>query len=113
MRLTSDFFISSLMRRVFADGGFAAVERKGAEAAGAIYIRQRKRFGLENLFAPAPQALFGAESATRLFELRLADAEASAVDAMLARETRFDPDLWIVEIEAEDLSTYLDIHSDL
>lgn len=109
MRLTSDFFIASLIRRVFADGGFAAVEQKGAEAAGAIFIRQRTRLGLETLFAPAPQALFGEETATRLFERRLADAEASAVDALLARERRFDPDLWIVEIEADDVSGYLEI----
>lgn len=111
MRLTSDFFIASLIRRVFADGGFAAVERRGAEAAGAIFIRQRKRLGLETLYAPAPQALFEEESATRLFELRLADAEASAIDALLAREMRFDPDLWVVEIEAEDVTHYLDTGS--
>lgn len=109
MRLTSEFFISSLLRRVFADGGFAAVERKGADAAGAIFIRQRKRLGLETLFGPAPQSLFGEEGGGRLFEVRLADAEADAVNQLLAREARFDPDLWIVELETDDVSPYLDI----
>lgn len=113
MRLTSGFFVASLIRRVFSDGGFAAVERKGAEAAGAIFIRHRKRFGLETLYAPAPQAFLGDAAGTRLFEQRLSDVEAADVEAILSREARFDPDFWVLEIEAEDVSPYLDIHSAL
>ncbi len=49
MRLRSDIYVSALLRRVFAKGDFAAVERKGAEEAGAIFIRQHFRDGLETL----------------------------------------------------------------
>ncbi len=104
MRLRADIFVSSILRRVFANGDFAAVEKKGAEEAGAIFIRQHFRDGLETLYAPAPQTAFGEDEVRdRLFEIRLARSEPEAVRAMLERERRFDPDLWIVELEAEEL----------
>ncbi|WP_092753188.1 DUF1491 family protein [Rhizobium aethiopicum] len=104
MRLRADIFVSSILRRVFANGDFAAVEKKGAEEAGAIFIRQHFRDGLETLYAPAPQTAFGEDEVRdRLFEIRLARSEPQAVRAMLERERRFDPDLWIVELEAEEL----------
>ena len=102
MRLRTDIFVSAMVRRAFARGDFAAVEKKGAEEAGAIFIRQRFRDGLETLYAPAPQSLFDEEATgDRLFEIRLLKAEAEAVRDMLDRERRFDPDLWIVELEGD------------
>ncbi|MBB3353826.1 hypothetical protein FHT70_003774 [Rhizobium sp. BK049] len=113
MRLRADIFISSLLRRVFASGDFAAVEKKGAEEAGAIFIRQHFRDGLETLYAPAPQTAFGEdEIRDRLFEVRLARSEPEAVRAILDRERRFDPDLWIVELEAEELGDMIPLAGD-
>ncbi|MBX4950788.1 DUF1491 family protein [Rhizobium binae] len=113
MRLRADIFVSSLLRRVFASGDFAAVEKKGAEEAGAIFIRQHFRDGLETLYAPAPQTAFGEdEIRDRLFEIRLARNEPEAVRAMLERELRFDPDLWIVELEAEELGDMIPLARD-
>ncbi|QWW68799.1 DUF1491 family protein [Rhizobium sp. WYJ-E13] len=106
MRLRADIYVSALVRRVFSAGGFAAVEKKGAEEAGAIFIRQRFRDGLETLYAPAPQSFFDEESSggDRLFEVRLERAEPDKVREMLDRERKFDPDLWIVELEADEVS---------
>ncbi|KQV63987.1 DUF1491 family protein [Rhizobium sp. Root1220] len=104
MRLRTDIFVSALLRRVFAKGDFAAVERKGAEEAGAIFIRQHFRDGLETVFGPAPQSVFSEEtSGDRLFEARLIRQQPDKVRDMLDRERRFDPDLWIIELEADDL----------
>lgn len=103
MRVTTEFFVSALVRRVFSAGGFAAVERRGASDAGAVFIRQRFRDGLETLFGPAPQSLFGAGDDERRFEVRAARCEAPACDAVIAREARFDPDLWVLELEADDI----------
>jgi hypothetical protein len=108
MRVTSEFFVAALIRRVFASGGFAAVERKGAAEAGAIFIRQRFRDGLETLYAPAPQSVFDEERVDdRRFETRRERAEAEEVQDVLDREIRFDPDLWVVELEIDDVGDLL------
>jgi hypothetical protein len=105
MRLRTDIFVSALLRRVFAKGDFAAVEKKGAEQAGAIFIRQHFRDGLETLYGPAPQSVFDEEqTGDRLFEIRLERKEADEVRQMLDRERKFDSDLWIVELEADDVA---------
>ncbi|CUW94160.1 DUF1491 family protein [Rhizobium pusense] len=110
MRLKSEMFVSALIRRVFAAGGFAAVEKKGAEEAGAIFVRQRLRDGRENLYGPAPQSFAEDEDiirAERRFETRLAGVEGEESAALLERERRFDSDLWVVEIETDDIGTLL------
>ncbi|WP_119258215.1 DUF1491 family protein [Shinella zoogloeoides] len=104
MRLRTDIFVSALMRRVFARGDFAAVEAKGAEEAGAVFVRQIFRDGTESLHAPAPQSFFDEDdTGRRLFETRLERAEAAAVTDAVARERRFDGDLWVISIETDDL----------
>jgi hypothetical protein len=111
MRLRSDIFVSALTRRVFAEGGYGAVLRKGAEAAGAIFIRLRQRNGTETLYGPAPQTL-AADDGGRMFECRLMSANPDAVDAALVREIRFDPDCWVVELEVEAAGDLFDHISD-
>lgn len=102
MRLKTEFYVSMLTRRVFSMGGFAAIEKRGADEAGAIFIRQRFRDGLENLFAPAPQML-ASEEGERRFELRIEKGERNTVEELLARERRFDSDLWVIELEIDEI----------
>lgn len=104
MRVISELFVSALIRRVFSSGGFAAVERRGATEAGAIFIRQRFRDGLETLYGPAPQSFFGEGDDDRRFEIRAERCDASKCEEIIAREARFDPDLWVVELEADDIA---------
>ncbi|SIR16403.1 hypothetical protein SAMN05880582_10784 [Rhizobium sp. RU20A] len=106
MRVTSEFFVSALLRRVFQRGDYAAVLHKGMDAAGAIHIRCRHRQGTETLYGPAPQSLVeeDGEGAGRSFEERLSAVAPEAVDAALTRELRFDPDAWVVELECDDVA---------
>lgn len=100
MRLTTDFWVSALIRNVFRTGGFAAVVKRGATEAGAVFVTVRSRFGDVTLFGPAAQADYDtAKPDERLFTEMIAGGAAEAVDQRLARENRFDPDIWIVEIE--------------
>jgi hypothetical protein len=109
MRIRSDIFVSALIRRAFSAGGFAAVVQKGAEEAGAIFIRQRFRDGLESVYGPAPQTFARDDDGMRRFEARLGHAEPPAVDAVIAREARFDSDLWVVELELDAIGDLFEI----
>jgi hypothetical protein len=113
MRVTSEFFVSALIRRVFSSGGFAAVERKGAAEAGAIFIRTRARDGRETLYGPAPQSMFDEEtSGDRRFEIRVRHGEGADVEAVIVREAKFDPDLWLVELETDSVEGLLTVDDD-
>lgn len=107
MRVTSDLFVSQLLRRVFADGGFAAVERKGAEAAGAVYIITRARDGTIRLYGPAVQTMSAGDGGRRFMAETVTDD--MALTARFEREARFDPDFWVVEIETAEPERYLEI----
>ena len=101
MRVTTDLWVSALVRRVFASSGFAAIVRRGGGEAGAVLFLARDRMGRVSLYGPAPQTSYDeARPDERFFGLVLGEAEAEAVDARLEREKRFDPDVWVVEIEA-------------
>jgi hypothetical protein len=103
MRLTSEFWVSQLLRRAFKEGGFAAVMRKGAAEAGSIFIRVRRRSGTTDLYGPSPQTEYETDKPQdRLFSLILEASSDSEIDAKLEREARFDSDLWIVELELGD-----------
>lgn len=113
MRLTSDMWTSALIRRVFAEGSFGAIERRGAGEAGAIFIKARRRDGLTRLFGPAPQSFFEEERPDeRRFEQRLETNNELELHDSLQRELKFDSDIWIVEIEVERPEDYFEIVTD-
>ncbi|OJJ11214.1 hypothetical protein BKI51_15215 [Alphaproteobacteria bacterium AO1-B] len=105
MRVTSELFVSALVRRIFSENGFAAVTRKGNAEAGAILIVLDRLDGTFDLYSPAPQSFFnddaGQGDGGRLFEKTLEAAAREAVDKRLESEARMDPDFWVVDIEAE------------
>jgi hypothetical protein len=111
MRLKSAIWVAAYIRRCHIEGAFAAVRRRGAEEAGAIFVKLNRLDGTAELFGPAPQSVFDdARPADRLFirclgELPAAEAK---VEERLAREMRFDPDVWIVEIEDRAGRHFLD-----
>jgi hypothetical protein len=101
MRVTSDLWVSALLRRVFGAGGFAAVVKRGATEAGAVFVLARGRLGEVALFGPAPQTSYdSAKPDDRFFSLLGVGDDAAVIDARLEREKKFDPDIWVVEIEA-------------
>ena len=105
MRVTTEFFVSALVRRVFGSGGFAAVLKRGASEAGAVFVLCRGRLGESTLFGPAPQTSYDSSRPDeRLFLALDEGADAGAIEKRLEREQRFDPDIWVVEIEPGELA---------
>ena len=100
MRVTTELWVSALVRRVFSDGGFAAIMKRGAAEAGAVFILSRNRLGEIDLFGPASQAAYdSAGPADRQFAQLITAADLAVADARLEKEQRFDSDIWIVELE--------------
>ena len=102
MRLKSGFWVAAYIRRCNVEGLFAAVRRRGAEEAGAIFIKLNRLDGTAELFAPAPQSAFEeAHPADRAFChcLKEHPAPETKVEERIVREIRFDPDAWVLEVE--------------
>lgn len=99
MRVTTDFWVSALVRRVFSGGGFAAIVKRGATEAGAVFVIVRDRLGGAQLFGPAPQTSYDTAKPDERRFTRYALEDEAALDARLEKEKRFDPDIWVVEIE--------------
>jgi hypothetical protein len=112
MRLKSGIWVAAYLRRCSVEGAFAAVRRRGAEEAGAIFIKISRPDRTAALYGPAPQTAFeDAQPAERMFSIILGGktpASDSDVEARLVREIRFDPDVWIVEVEDRDGRNFLD-----
>jgi hypothetical protein len=110
LRVRTDFWVGALCRRVQAAGAFVAIARKGADEAGAVFIAVDRRNGLNELYGPAPQSLFeeGAQ-ADRMFIRYLEGATADKVAERMASEIRFDPDLWLIDIEDNKGRPFVDI----
>jgi hypothetical protein len=112
MRLKSSIWVSAYVRRCDIEGAFAAVRRRGAEEAGAIFIKLNRLDGTGTLYGPAPQSLFDEERPTdRLFTALVggaAPAPEADIESRLAKELKFDPDVWIVEIEDRKGRNFLD-----
>jgi len=88
----------------------AAVLRRGADEAGAILVVVDRLDETVDLYGPAPQSAF-AESrpADRLFQLLLSRSERAQIDTRLSDELKFDPDLWVVEVEDRGGRAFLDL----
>lgn len=105
MRLKSSIWVSAYVRRCSGEGIPVVVARRGAADAGAIFVKVNRLDGTASVIGPAPQAAFDeARPAERLW-VACTGAEPvdeAKADSFLARQARFDGDLWIVEIEARD-----------
>jgi hypothetical protein len=111
MRLKSSIWVAAYLRRCQAEGVFGAVRKRGAEEAGAVFVKVTLLDGNAMLYTPAPQTVYDeSRPAERLF------APASpqpvpepSVEERLVKELRFDPDAWIVETEDRAGRHFLDL----
>jgi hypothetical protein len=111
MRLKSGIWVAAYLRRCQVEGVIAVLRRRGADEAGAIFVKVNRLDGRADIYGPAPQSAFDdARPSDRRFSpcLKQLPAEDAQVEAYLARESRFDPDVWIVEVEDPSGRHFLD-----
>lgn len=98
-RVKAGFWVSMALRLGDAAGRPGAVLRRGDADAGGILVVLRGREGLCVL----SQARAADGSAAWMRATGAAAVDDAAADAYVARQLRFDPDLWVLEFEAPDL----------
>jgi hypothetical protein len=98
-RLKAGLWVSMALRMGDRSGRPGVIVRKGDPDAGGILVVLHGREGL----AVLSQVRSGGDEVAWLRATGAAPVDQAAVDAYIARQVRFDPDIWVVEFEAPDL----------
>jgi hypothetical protein len=104
-RLSSATLVQALLRLAQREGGFGAVLAKGDANAGAVTVilteRGERRLVLERLLQPDGSYSWQ-ESGNR------AAANEDEFKKFLERRRKFDPDLWLLELDTASAERFAD-----
>ena len=103
-RLKSGIFVRAVIRRAEVAGAQAYVVRKGAEEAGAVFLKISRLDGTCTVLNQA-RAGDGELVWARPLGDKIDDAKASAY---FERQIKFDPYIWILEIEDREGRAFVD-----
>ncbi|MDH2328537.1 DUF1491 family protein [Cereibacter sp. SYSU M97828] len=102
-RLTADFWVRAYLARLRLADIPAFITSKGDATAGAVLVKLATLDGKAQAF----QRSFDLMTGDRAWVV-LAEGAEPEVDAAVARQRGFDPDLWVIEIEDRQGRTLLD-----
>ncbi len=103
-RLKAGIFVRALIRRAEVAGASGYVVRKGAEEAGAVLVKIARLDGTALVLSQARRG-----EGELIWVKPLGDsADEAAASAYFARQVKYDPDLWIVEIEDREGRSFVD-----
>ena len=103
-KLTAAIQIKAIIRRAEVAGAHAFLVRRGSEEAGALFLKLSR---LDARFTVLNQARRGEGELVWTKPLGERSDEA-AVSRYLEKQIRFDPDLWILEIEDREGRAFVD-----
>jgi hypothetical protein len=96
VRLATSLFANALLREVHARGGTGAVIRKGDPTSGALLLLCAEKGRITGIYDyvldPSGHYVLAPVAAQKIDTVE-------AVEALCARRQRFDPDLWIIELD--------------
>ncbi len=98
-RLKSGLLVKAGLRLCSRKGVPAAVVRRGDPDAGALYVKLN---ALENGCIVLSQVQVENQRSAWLNATGDTPVSEAEADAYIERQTRYDPDLWVVEIEDRD-----------
>ena len=93
-RIASEFWVKAYLKTLSLRGISAFLTARGDDQAGAILIKLVPLDGTSTLYQKGFDLDTGAPTWTVF-----ARGDESEVDAMIARQRSFDPDLWVLEVE--------------
>ena len=95
MLLSTDIWVSALIRRAELAGAFGRVSRKGDARAGAVLVKALNRpQGVAHLYAEATR-----RDGERVWMQPVRSDQETDLDAYVERAVHVDPDVWVVEID--------------
>ena len=94
-----------MRRRVEAAGGFVVVVAKGDPAAGSVLLLLREENGLLSAVSKV-NAGTGKASWQKIFDK--CNERDDIVGVTLEKHRRYDPDLWIIELDVADPARFID-----
>ena len=103
-RLKAGIFVRALIRRAEVAGAQAYVVKKGSEEAGAVFLKVSQLDGtctILNQVRPGDGELAWAKPLG-------GPCDETRASAYLAKQMKFDRDLWIVEIEDREGRAFVD-----
>ena len=98
-RVKAGLWVSMALRMGNASGRYGAVLRKGDPDAGGVLCVLRHGDGVSVL----SQMRSGEGELSWMRATGGAPVDQETADAYIARQVKFDPDLWVLEFEAPDL----------
>ena len=98
-RLKAGLWVRMALRMADRDGRPGVVLRKGDADSGGVLVVLRGREGL----AVLAQVRTAEGAPAWMRGTGTAPVDQAAVDAYVARQVRFDPDVWVLEFDAPDL----------
>lgn len=101
--LKAGFWVRATLRRFNQDGLMAVIAHKGDEDAGSIFIMLTDRQGRIAILQEQ-----GDTWHRQSFEDSEAESALMQASSYMERQKRYDPDLWIIEIDVPDSSTPLE-----
>lgn len=101
-RLASGVWVSAYLARLGLANIPAYVVAHGDDTAGAVLVKCARLNGSAQLFARE----WDFETDIRSWKA-VADGTEREVDESIRRQRRFDPDIWVIEIESRDGRTLL------
>ncbi|MDO5620051.1 MAG: DUF1491 family protein [Paracoccus sp. (in: a-proteobacteria)] len=100
-RLATGIWVSALLHRLDADAVGAYVVRRGDDTAGSVLLIHDRRDGSAALWVRE----YDMDTDAQVWRITQEGPRAE-IEAAAARQRSFDPDLWLIEVEA-DPSAYL------
>jgi len=103
-RLATSIWVSALLRRADAAGVFGAVLRRGDPVAGAVILVARAPDGRAQAWTRVAQ---GGSAAQWALAIEASAGDGAKLDEYLARQARYDPDVWAVELVTEQIQPFV------